>query len=171
MTLLRLADIPEGHSEREWTTTADALEISDSNLEVPQPVSLEAALRRDGERIRIRLGVKGDVVGGCCRCLADVRIPVVAEGQVLFDERTDRAETNNLWRAQEEAIELAEEARELFILELPVQVLCQDDCLGLCSRCGENRNRAGCKCDGSDVDPRWSALGDLAKEKDANASN
>jgi uncharacterized protein len=35
---------------------------------------------------------------------------------------------------------------ELVLLALPVQPLCREDCAGLCSRCGADRNRGACGC-------------------------
>lgn len=43
-------------------------------------------------------------------------------------------------------------------LELPVKVLCAEDCKGLCPRCGANRNRTTCACPSTDPDPRLGAL-------------
>jgi len=43
-------------------------------------------------------------------------------------------------------------------LNLPMRVLCQPDCSGLCARCGANQNQEGnCRCE-PEVDPRWESL-------------
>jgi uncharacterized protein len=36
---------------------------------------------------------------------------------------------------------------ELISLALPLQPLCAEDCLGLCARCGADRNRVDCGCE------------------------
>jgi uncharacterized protein len=51
--------------------------------------------------------------------------------------------------------------REQVLLSLPARALCQEECKGLCPRCGKNRNVEVCDCDASQTDPRWAALGDL----------
>ena len=46
-------------------------------------------------------------------------------------------------------------------LNLPMTVLCQADCAGLCPHCGANRNDEPACCDKQDIDPRWQGLRDL----------
>lgn len=50
---------------------------------------------------------------------------------------------------------------EDIILEFPRKIVCRDDCLGLCQKCGKNLNHGGCICTIKNVDPRLQALGDL----------
>ncbi|MCB1024394.1 MAG: DUF177 domain-containing protein, partial [Acidobacteria bacterium] len=58
-------------------------------------------------------------------------------------------------------IDLVEVAQEQILLSIPPQILCKEDCKGLCMKCGSNKNLDGCKCDEAEVDSRWSALGNL----------
>jgi uncharacterized protein len=44
-------------------------------------------------------------------------------------------------------IQLDSVCLEAISLALPVKPLCRDDCVGLCSRCGADRNQAPCGCD------------------------
>jgi len=59
-------------------------------------------------------------------------------------------------------LDLTELAAEQVLLAMPMRILCQPNCAGLCPRCGTNLNEVddcGCK---PEVDPRWGALADLA---------
>jgi len=47
------------------------------------------------------------------------------------------------------------------IPELPMKVLCSEDCLGICNKCGVNRNQRRCNCDQSVPDPRMAGIQDL----------
>lgn len=47
------------------------------------------------------------------------------------------------------------------ILELPSKYLCEEDCKGLCPKCGQNLNKGGCKCDLRQTDPRLEVLKEL----------
>ena len=59
-------------------------------------------------------------------------------------------------------LDLEKLALEQLVLELPMRVLCSDECAGLCPQCGANRNVEGaCRCE-PEADPRWAALKDLA---------
>ncbi len=44
------------------------------------------------------------------------------------------------------------------ILNLPVKNLCNEDCKGLCLKCGENLNETQCGCSTKEVDPRLAKL-------------
>ncbi|NIO17306.1 MAG: hypothetical protein GTN70_10010 [Deltaproteobacteria bacterium] len=50
---------------------------------------------------------------------------------------------------------------EHLVLSLPQQILCTDECKGLCQVCGMNLNRSSCSCKGFDVDPRLEKLKSL----------
>ncbi len=52
---------------------------------------------------------------------------------------------------------------ENLIVNIPMQIACRDDCKGLCSQCGVNRNNKKCSC-GETADPRWDALRNLKNE-------
>lgn len=52
---------------------------------------------------------------------------------------------------------------EDIILNMPTKVLCREDCLGICHRCGKNLNDGPCDC-GREYDPRWDALQQLLED-------
>jgi len=52
-------------------------------------------------------------------------------------------------------------ARDALALELPDQILCREDCAGLCPVCGKDLNIEPHEHLERDPDPRWSALEEL----------
>jgi hypothetical protein len=58
-------------------------------------------------------------------------------------------------------LDLSQLAREQILLNLPEQVLCREDCKGICPTCGKDLNEGDCKCGEDEIDPRWAALKDL----------
>jgi uncharacterized protein len=64
-----------------------------------------------------------------------------------------------------EAIDLDEIVKEQIFLAVPTRALCKSDCLGICPKCGNDRNTGECGCEQKEVDPRWSALKDLMNGK------
>ena len=49
-----------------------------------------------------------------------------------------------------------------------LQVICKEDCKGLCQECGANLNRETCSCsqianDEDEIDPRFAKLKDIFK--------
>ena len=49
------------------------------------------------------------------------------------------------------------------IIDFPLQVLCDEDCKGLCKVCGVNLNNTTCDCDRADKDIRMSVISDIFK--------
>lgn len=49
------------------------------------------------------------------------------------------------------------------LLNLPTKLLCNENCKGLCQKCGKNRNIADCDCKNDLPDPRFSVLNELLK--------
>lgn len=60
-----------------------------------------------------------------------------------------------------EEIDLGEIVGEEITLALPMRFLCQEDCKGLCPRCGKNLNLGVCSCDGQDDFSPFSVLNGL----------
>ncbi|HQP29583.1 MAG TPA: DUF177 domain-containing protein, partial [Syntrophales bacterium] len=47
---------------------------------------------------------------------------------------------------------------EQILLQIPLKILCREDCRGLCPHCGANLNDGPCRCPEEAVDGRFSAL-------------
>ena len=47
---------------------------------------------------------------------------------------------------------------EQIVLQIPMKVLCRDDCRGLCPQCGANLNMGVCSCTEKTVDERLAVL-------------
>jgi len=60
-----------------------------------------------------------------------------------------------------EHLETAPLVAEQVLLEVPMKPLCRADCLGLCPRCGADRNLTPDCCRDERGDARWEALGEL----------
>ena len=47
------------------------------------------------------------------------------------------------------------------LINMPVKVLCREDCKGICPVCGHNLNEGECGCDTFVPDPRMAAIKDI----------
>ena len=54
--------------------------------------------------------------------------------------------------------DLGDVIREQIVIAMPTKYLCNEDCKGLCQRCGKNLNEGSCDCHVDEVDPRWEGL-------------
>ncbi len=120
--------------------------------------------------IRVRGGYSGDFRVPCARCLEPVEHALKAEYDVLFRplgvdgevrEHSIGASEAEIGYYHESGLLLEDVLREQVLLALPARTLCQEDCKGICQRCGANRNNDQCSCEEKPADARWSTLGDL----------
>ena len=80
--------------------------------------------------------------------------PAAQEGEEGLEVAT---EDLDLFAYDGEHIDLEPLFREQFVLAVPYAPLCREDCQGLCSQCGINKNSGTCTCE-KPIDPRLAAL-------------
>ena len=118
----------------------------------------------------------------CSRCLDPYPFAITSPLHVRFRPRPEGSgeENEEVEIAGEEELDvefysgrsvpLRDLAVEQIQLTIPMKPLCDENCLGLCPKCGVNRSRERCNCDESPADARWGALQgireELAKKKD-----
>jgi uncharacterized protein len=56
--------------------------------------------------------------------------------------------------------------RQSAILNAPLNVLCREDCKGLCPSCGKNRNLISCDCSFEATNRPFASLPELFRQKD-----
>lgn len=110
----------------------------------------------------------------CTRCLAPVHHSEAVEFEEIYRHTDEKmyADDGNEGAIlfDGETIDLTELIRDTLIINEPSQVLCQEDCKGLCVQCGANLNVSPCSCESFVVDPRLAALRALLDEKDDKLS-
>ena len=121
--------------------------------------------------IRLRATYSGPFELQCARCLDPVLDLLYGEFDLIFRPHAADADAAERAITEEETeigyydgsgLLLEDVVREQVLLSLPSRTLCQQDCKGLCPRCGGNRNGSDCHCDEAPADPRWNALSGLA---------
>ncbi len=113
-----------------------------------------------GYALRLRFGA--ELAGPCMRCLEDAGHLV--EVDALEVDQPGGGEDLRSPYLDEDQLDVGAWARDALALALPTQIVCSEDCLGLCSVCGENLNRSPGHAHEPDPDPRWAALRELKLE-------
>jgi len=112
--------------------------------------------------------LEGELTGvldlACSRCLTRYRGPIRERFRLVLEPAGDRipADPEGAAALARTGLYLADELEsgwfrgpeilldrfvgELLSLAAPVQPLCREDCLGLCPRCGSDRNVTSCSC-------------------------
>lgn len=125
----------------------------------PVPVQLEVS-RMLGGGYALRLRFRAALSGPCMRCLKDAAPSIEVEAREV--DRPGEGEELESPYVRDEVLDLAAWARDAFALGAPIQVLCRDDCAGLCAVCAADLNEAGPEHSHEGApDPRWAKLREL----------
>jgi uncharacterized protein len=145
----------------ELVVGVDGFEFAGQRYDVPGrevDVVLDVAHTTKGYALRLRFDTELD--GPCVRCLEPAEQGVEIDAREV-DQPGGVAELSSEYVEGDE-LDLHAWARDALALALPVQIVCREDCAGLCSVCGENLNEAGPEHHHEpEPDPRWAALREL----------
>ena len=139
----------------------DPLELGGESYEVPggqTQTTLDVAHTTRGYSLRLRFETR--LEGPCVRCLEDARQSFSVDAREV-DQPGGGEELDSPY-LDEGQLDVRAWARDALMLTLPAQVVCREDCKGLCAVCGENLNRADPgHFHEKEPDPRWAALREL----------
>lgn len=144
----------------------DHFDLSNERYDVtpaPIPVKLDAT-RMTGGGWSLRLRLSASLNGPCMRCL-EPAAPTFSVDAYEVDQPGDGPELDSPY-VDGEVVDVAAWTRDALALELPANILCTPDCLGLCPECGTNLNAAGPDHHhDKGPDPRWAALSQIKFEE------
>ncbi len=168
--LLVLTHIPADGLKFEHQYKADELDLSQAAFSLQSPPLVTGRVTNLAQEMRVQGRLQATLAAECDRCLEAVTLLIANDFDLYYVPATAHAdksgETELLDRDldvsfyQNERIELDELVLEQLELSLPIRLLCQEDCRGLCAQCGTNWNVESCHC-AAPTDPRWQALADL----------
>jgi uncharacterized protein len=146
----------------ELDVALDALRFGGETYEIEPRVVMSvldiSAMTRGGYALRLRFGAS--LHGPCMRCL-EPALPQVAVDAREVDQPGGGEELQSPY-VRKEVVDLHAWARDALVLALPAQLLCEEDCLGLCPVCGADLNAAGPEhAHEREPDPRWAKLSEL----------
>jgi uncharacterized protein len=146
------------------------------------PVRLDVS-RTTGDGYALRLRFEASLVGPCMRCLEPASPVFTVDAREVSQPnavKAHRGEPAGHGRArqrdegddelispyvEEGVLDLRAWVRDALALALPANILCREDCAGLCPACGANLNEAGPGHQHErEPDPRWAELSKLRFE-------
>ena len=127
------------------------------------PARVRATLdvsRMTGQGYALRLRFETALEGPCMRCLEAAHSGVAVDAREV-DQPGGGEELSSPY-VRDEVLDLSSWARDALALAAPAQILCRDDCAGLCPICAINLNDAGPDHHHDRTpDPRWDKLREL----------
>ncbi len=166
----------------EQKTVRFETDIPPGDLDLDSKVKQASVLHTEGSahllnaslgEIRVLGDLRVDVEGTCDRCTEAARYLIQNHFDLVYMPADD-ANSGGEDEIDEAAIEvgyyegngleLKDVLREVVLLALPMQLVCSEDCKGVCPVCGQNRNETECGCRAETADDRWSKLRTLRAE-------
>ncbi|HKP46710.1 MAG TPA: DUF177 domain-containing protein [Pyrinomonadaceae bacterium] len=138
---------------------------------IDPPPAANGRIRPDRDRTKVTGEFAANVEIDCDRCLKPVETAVKGSftRQYITADEYDAQQAVELSEEDLDlsvydgaVIDIDELLREELLLAAPDQVLCKAECKGICPTCGADLNAGECKCETTNVDPRWAALKEIA---------
>ena len=117
-----------------------------------RPIITDVILNKTSHLYYVKLHAASDARFLCDRCLEDARKKIEGSFEVIYTDLKSRREEHDsesevrlieINKANE--ISLDKDVCDTLLLEIPIKVLCKEDCKGLCVECGANLNEALCQ--------------------------
>jgi uncharacterized protein len=120
------------------------------------PVELEISQASGATVFDLRL--HAHLGGACMRCLGFAELGRTVSAREFYDPDAPAADELRSDYVVNDQLQLSTWARDAVALELPEQILCREDCAGLCPVCGKDLNVEPHEHLEREPDPRWAAL-------------
>ena len=129
----------------------------------PNPAPAELTVTRASSGTVLELTFDVRLAGPCFRCLSDAELPVSLRLREYAATKPEGDEERTEY-LEDDRLDLSAWARDAIALALPEQILCRNDCAGLCPVCGKDLNAEPHEHVEDRTDPRWAKLSELRQE-------
>lgn len=170
---IRLEDISEESTHKTFSATSEAVNgrLAEGRHEAKEfrlaaPLAVDVTYYRAGEDLYFSGQLDSTLDASCARCLTTYPLALSEPFQFVLSPARPPDDPDQELDADDLAlsffsgteVDLEPLCSEQAILALPTRALCREECAGLCSVCGGDRNEDACNCNTAVPDPRWAAL-------------
>ncbi len=123
-------------------------------------VNVSGAITNNGGYMKLTLLSSLNYKAICARCLKEISdvLNISFEKTVCEEGDLQNEDNDDYVEISDGMLDIDEALIEDIILNFPSKVLCNDDCKGLCPKCGIDLNTSSCKCVTKEIDPRLAPL-------------
>ena len=167
--LLRLNQIIEAPGSVSFATTLDLHDmVIGAQTPATEPVQASGIVRNvgGGEGVLQLTGeARTTLHCQCDRCARAFDREYTVPLDAVLTTEIQEEEDEWTFLLEDDCADLDDIILTHFLFGLDMQLLCREDCAGLCPVCGKNLNDGPCGCNRKETDPRLAALAQLLKEK------
>jgi uncharacterized protein len=129
-----------------------------NEVKLSKPLKVQIEIKSIGEILILDAKIVGELRLRCSRCLEYFDKPLELD---IKEELSTDEESDNYVFMEDEQFDIMPIIENDIIEYLPLKILCDDQCKGLCQNCGTNLNVYKCNCDTKEVDFRLEKLKEL----------
>lgn len=147
---IRTTSLLNGHNEIDESFEPTSIGLDEKIFKSRINVHVEA--EKGSGKIALVIETTGLGSFFCDRCGEDFERESQGSCEIVFiqrDEPFPDEEPGDDVRSYgpfQEYLDVSTEVRDTLHLSIPMKNLCNDDCKGLCPKCGGNLNRSACRC-------------------------
>ncbi len=154
-------------------TKPDSFTVKYDGMSGVGQVKVDLTIQKADEEYFCQGYVRAKVNIECVRCLDKYESDIESKTSFIIcseeyhNRLKEEAEDNENYvfcYGNEIKADITDVIRQAIILAVPMMPLCSEDCAGLCTKCGVNRNHKDCDCQTEVFDERWRGLKDLQQE-------
>ena len=134
---------------------------------IPATIPVQLEISQASGAMVFDLRLEAHLSGACMRCLGFAEVTRSVRAREFHDLDAPAADELHSDYVLDDHLQLSAWARDAVAHELPEQILCREDCAGLCPVCGKDLNEEPHEHLERDPDPRWAALEGLLQDRDA----
>ena len=142
-----------------------SLDMSDvdfmGNYPLKDPIKITGSVSNKASVVSLNLNIEYTFAAPCDRCGVFAKHNHTVIIDKLLATAIERQESDTIITVPDMKLDVDEFVYSEVILDLPSKHLCNEDCKGICFKCGKNLNEGECGCDTREVDPRLAKLMEL----------
>lgn len=142
----------------------EPFEFEGEEIRAIEKVDVKGVAISEKDVILIEASIKTKLKLNCSRCLDTFIYPIDIDIEERFTKSKELQEDEELIFVEDDTLDIIQIVENCIISTLPIKRLCKEDCKGLCSVCGANKNVENCSCLDYDVDVRLAKLRELFGE-------
>jgi uncharacterized protein len=150
----------------------DRFEVLPSEIGLENPfiekIRVQTSLEKTSTQLLLHTVIEAKALFECDRCLDEYETTLKTQYSMVYvvDERSmdgvREEDEIRVLSADTNYIDLDDDVRQFLLLTVPQKLLCKENCEGICSVCGGNKNHTQCECSTEEIDSRWEALKKLS---------
>ncbi len=156
-----------------FVVNLDTIDYYGDQIKLLSPIEVTGKLYVIDQRPYLNCRFRAELLMNCSRCLkpSTYWLNETINAELVHEdfEEDEASDSDDLIFYQDEMINLEEVIKESIYMNVPFQMLCAEDCRGLCVHCGKDLNVEQCQCAVAEEeeeisDPRLAKLKELLKD-------